>query len=506
LIDVFQQPDQAAQFNHINTQTLILIGIFAGQAIFTCAQTYCFTLMAEKVAYTLRLQVYQHLQALPISFYVRKRVGELGARLNTDVQQLREGIANHLAGMIRHAIMTIGTVLLMIYLNWQLTALALISVMLIVGTSLLVLKRVKVASALETAFETTKRRERIQLFALPMTNIIAFGALMIVMWYGGRQMLAGTTTAGVLIAYLAYAGMMTASLAQTSKHLGGLYKGLGAVASVYNLLDQPVPSTPLKSVTTSPTVQGRVEFVDVRFTYEGTLKPAIDDFSLSIAPGEVIAIVGPSGAGKSTLTNLLLNFYTPQRGRIYLDGYALTEIDSATLRQQIGIVLQEAHLFTGTIRENIRYGRLEATDQEVEEAARVAYAHDFIMELVDGYDTEVGQRGTALSAGQRQRITIARGILKQPQLLILDEATSALDNRNESLVQAAIVQLMAGRTTLVIAHRLTTIRHADRIVVLDQGRIAEVGTHNQLMTRHGLYHQLYQQQQTSDTKLTSSVA
>lgn len=534
LIDLFQLPSQVAQTAAINQQALLLIALFSGQAICSYAQSYLFSSVAERFVFDLQMRLYRHMQDLPLSFYVRQRTGEISSRFASDMQQLRDGLTTHFAGLLRHVPMVLAAASLMLYLNWRLTLLALLSVALLIGVAVLALKQVRRASidaqaklalaigvldeslsgiavvkafvrelyemqrveqALSSACQANLRRERTRLLLLPLSNVVGFSALIAVVWYGAQQVSTGAITAGALVAYLAYAAILAASLAQISNHLGGIQQSLGAVDAIYALLRQPVPQTHSATGHQVAAFQGRVEFVNVTFGYEGMLKPVLRNFSLTIAPGEVVALVGASGAGKSTLANLLLNFYTPQSGRILIDDYVLSEIDPAELRKQIGVVLQDTMLFSGSVRENIRYGRLDATDAEVEQAAESAYAHDFIRELPHGYETEVGQRGSALSFGQRQRICIARVLLKQPQLLILDEATAALDSTNERLVQAAIDRLMVGRTTLIIAHRLAAIQHADRIIVLDQTGVAEVGSHSELIKHNGIYHQLYQQQQ-----------
>ncbi len=330
---------------------------------------------------------------------------------------------------------------------------------------------------------------------VPCVLLGMFSSITIVLWYGGRLVFSGGLPAGDLIAFL----MLTIFVAGSVGSFVGLYsqfqEALGASKRIFDLLDEHSDLPMAEQPTTLATIRGQVRFERMSFNYgDRGDTPVLHNINLDAQPGEVTALVGPSGAGKTTLVTLLPRFYDPTEGRILLDGQDLRELDLNNLRQAIGIVPQETQLFSGSIAENILYGRPDASDEDVIAAARAANAHDFISSFPDGYDTLVGERGVKLSGGQRQRVAIARAILKDPRILILDEATSALDNESEALVQDALEHLMQGRTTFVIAHRLSTIQNADRIVVLDDGEIVQVGTHDSLLAKGGLYRELYDKQ------------
>lgn len=388
--------------------------------------------------------------------------------------------------------------------------------------------------AVEATFGTAMRRARLRAIFQPLVGLLALGAAVGVLWLGGRMVLAGEMRPGDLLAFLLYAGNISGTLATFSSLFGQLQEALGAVTRVFELLDTRPEIVDRPGAIELPPLQGRVTFENVDFAYEEPLEqedreveevpdelipvsgetiplsspPAVlRGLSLDIAPGELLALVGPSGAGKSTIVNLIPRFYDVRAGRVLVDGHDVRDVELRSLRQQIGIVPQETLLFSSSVGENIRYGRLEASDEEVVAAARAANAHEFIMALPQGYDTPVGERGVKLSGGQRQRVAIARAILKDPRILILDEATSALDSESEELVQEALDRLMRGRTSIVIAHRLSTIKRADRIAVIVAGELAELGSHAELIARGGLYARLYAMQfRAGDRELLPNLA
>jgi subfamily B ATP-binding cassette protein MsbA len=346
----------------------------------------------------------------------------------------------------------------------------------------------------EKTFFATMRLTQVRAGFGPLVAFMAFSSLGAVLWFGGREVLNGRLSGGALIAFLVYGINIGAALGAFTGLYTQVQEALGASRRIFELLDEKPEIADRPGAISPPVFRGQIAFKDVSFTYDQPQAHVLHNINLEIRPGEILALVGPSGAGKSTLFNLIPRFYDPTTGSVSIDGLDLRDLSVATLRAQIGLVPQETQLFSGSVRENLRYGRLEATDAALEAAALAANAAEFIEKLPQGYDTLVGERGVKLSGGQRQRIAIARAILRDPRILLLDEATSSLDSESEGLVQEALERLMRNRTTVIIAHRLSTVQMAHRIAVLDQGHLVELGSHTELLALDGLYARLYRLQ------------
>ena len=523
---------QAGNFSSLNSLALLLVAIFLIQAAFSALQSYLLAYIGEHIVYDLRTSLYGHLQKLSLDFYAARRVGDIVSRLSSDVTQMRTMLTTNLTSLLSQVLTLIGSIVIVLTLSTRFTLfiLALLPVIILIAftfgrriqkgstrlqdqlaDSTIVaeegLQGIRVVKSFgREAYETQRYdaamgktfRASLQmavynsLFGAVMM-FLGFGSIAAIMWYGGREVIAGRLTLAMITGFLMYGISIAGSLAGLAGLYAQLRTAIGGVQRVFEILDTRPSVQDMPAAIELPAVRGQISFEDVSFTYDGEA-PVLQDVSLEVKAGEILALVGPSGAGKSTIFNLIPRFYDPTSGAISIDGQNLRTVTQQSLRQQIGIVPQETILFGGTIRENIRYGRLDATNEELVAAARAANAHDFIMHFPQQYDTLVGERGMNLSGGQRQRIAIARAILKDPAILLLDEATSSLDNEFEELVQEALNRLMQNRTTVIIAHRLSTIKVAQRIAVLDGGRIIELGTHDELMGHNRLYARLYMMQ------------
>lgn len=532
LVDtVVQKGDLAA----LNQASMLLVVTFFVQSVFAMLRAWLFTLAGERVVTDLRKDLYRAIIGQDIAFFDTSRTGELTSRLSSDTAVLQNTVTVNVSMLLRYILGAIGGVVLLVYTSPTLAGLAMLVVPFVaVGASFYgrwvrkLSKEVQdaLARSSEVAEETFSGVRTVRAFAregweverytrsveesytLASRRAFAYGlfqggiglagylAIALVLWVGGRLVLDPTSglSLGDLTAFLAYTLLVAMSLGALSGLWGDFMRAFGSSARVFELLDR---AAPLEGSAGAPVdaVAGSIRFDHVRFAYPSRSDVTVlEDFDLEVSPGQLIALVGPSGAGKSTVAGLVMRFYDAAAGRVLIDGRDIRELDPRSLREHIGVVSQEPILFATSIADNIRYGRPDATDAEVESAARAANAHEFILHFPDGYRTQVGERGVRLSGGQKQRIAIARAILKDPRVLVLDEATSALDAQNEKLVQEALDRLMKGRTTLVIAHRLSTVQGADRIVVLDGGRVVEQGTHAELVASRGLYHQLVQRQ------------
>jgi subfamily B ATP-binding cassette protein MsbA len=528
----------------LNIIILVALGVYFFKGIFMYCQSYLAAYVSNSMIKDLRIDLYNHIQGLSLDFFHKYRTGDIGNRVVNEVGTVQSELVANATEVLPNIITLCGVVGYLLYLNWQLAFLSLVMLPVLfytmarIGremrsislkgarkvadiahmllenlTGIRVIKAFtmeaheakKFAEESDASLWISLRQAAINATSTPILSFIQSLAVLGVVWYGAYQVVSGTLSASSLIAFFTGVALLADPVSKLSKMNITIQRALASAERIFEIADI-VPSVREKpNAKKLEKIDGSVEFRGVFFHYDKSEGEALKDINVKVKPGEIIALVGPSGAGKTTFANLIPRFYDPTKGKVLIDGINLEDCELYSLRRRMGIVPQETMLFSGTIRHNILCGDFDATEERVVTAAKMANAHDFITEFPEGYNTYVGERGIRLSGGQRQRIAIARALLRDPRILILDEATSSLDTESERLVQDALEKLMKGRTTFVIAHRLSTVQIADRILVFKDARIIEEGTHRELLDKGGLYKRLYEMQFRDDRKPKEAV-
>lgn len=514
----------------LNLVVISIIIVFALRGVFYYGQSYLMSYVGEKVVIDIRSQIYRKLQNLSVSFYDKNKLGTIMSYVTNDVAALQNAMIQGTIELLTETAVLIGSISAMLYLSWKMTLFTLLTFPIVLflmrsfGAKLRVaggriqqctaditstlqetLSSARVVKSFvreeyeigrfekenKANFNANMKNAQLMAVLTPAIELVAAIGVSAIIWYGGLSVIEGEVTAGELIAFLVYAVNISNPIKRITRLIGSLQRALAASERVFSILDIEEDIKDKENALLLKDVKGEVKFDNVTFAYDKD-EIVLKNLSFVANKGEQVALVGPSGAGKSTIANLLPRFYDVLKGKIEIDGIDIRDVKVDSLRENVGIVPQETTLFNGSVYNNILYGRLDATREEIIEAAKAANAHNFIMKFPNGYETMLGDRGLNLSGGQRQRIAIARAILKNPAVLVLDEATSALDTESERIVQEALERLMIGRTSIVIAHRLSTIKNADKILVIEKGLLKEMGSHEELLKKNGLYAYLYQ--------------
>lgn len=502
--------------------------IFAGQLV----QRYIINWLGSKLEYDIRVDMFKHLQRLSLDFYARREVGSIVSRATNDVEKIMELVTSGVANVLVDLLTLVGIVIIMMSMNTRLSLIT-FSVLPLMALFLYIWgRRVRtvyretrktIASVSAKMEESVSGMKEIQSYSRegatrkefqtlnrsnmnanvqaqqimgafwPVVSIFTAISNFLVLWYGGTAVMQGTLSIGVLFGFMSYLTRFFHPIQDLSGFWNNIQSALAAAERVFGIMDEEITISNKEDAEDIPPIKGKIVYENLDFSYQED-RPVLQDICLTIEPNTTVALVGPTGVGKTTMINLLYRFYDPQKGRVTVDGHDIRDIKVESLRKQMAIVLQDTYLFSGTIMENIRYGNLEATDDEIREIADTVGAHQFIMRLPEGYDTDVRERGGRLSVGQRQLISLARALVANPRILIMDEATSSIDAYTELIIQKALDKVLKNRTSIIIAHRLSTVRNSDKIVVLEEGRIIEQGSHDQLILKDGLYKQLYDMQ------------
>jgi ATP-binding cassette, subfamily B, multidrug efflux pump len=512
---------------------LAIVGVGLTQGIFSYLRSYMFQFLAERVAYDVRNQLYGHMQYLPFSFFDRAHTGQLMSRGTEDINSIRRFLMFSMRMLVQTGGMLVIITIILITINWQLALLSLALMPVLIGAAVnfgRTIRPLYLAVQQQFGVMTTRMQENLagtrvvrsfaqedreigefdselqllydrhidavkkSAFYFPFMTMLSMLAVAIVLWFGGRLIVAGDLTVGQLSAFYLYLAMLQGPVRQLGFVVNSVARALASGERIFEVLDARPSIRSKPDAIELDDVEGQVTFENVWLRYPGNSEYALRDVSFEAQPNQRVALIGATGAGKSSVTALIPRFYDVTDGRVLVDGHDVRDLEIPTLRRHIGIVLQDTFLFSVSIKENISYGREDATDEQIFEAAKAARAHDFIMEMPEGYDTVIGERGVSLSGGQKQRIAIARGLLMDPAILILDDATSNVDTETEFAIQQALAELMKGRTTFVIAHRLQTLKSADQILVLEHGEIAERGKHEDLLEEGGIYANIYELQ------------